>query len=60
MKIYLINIQLNMKIIPLQVVAGSVVGGGYTIYDNIGTKKTTRDELQANVLDQKPEVPISR
>lgn len=49
-----------MKIIPLQVVAGSVVGGGYTIYDNIGTKKTTRDELQANVLDQKPEVPISR
>jgi microsomal prostaglandin-E synthase 2 len=43
-----------------QAAIGGTVGGGYTVYQSIGKKKTSREELSTTTLDEMPNVPIMR
>lgn len=39
---------------------GAGAGSIYSVYDNIGKKKTTKEELVPHILDEFPDVPVMR
>lgn len=43
-----------------QAAIGGTVGGAYSAYDGVGKKKASLEELRTTILDQKPDVPISK
>lgn len=39
---------------------GATVGGGYTMYQNVGNKKTKPEELKPEIIDEMPNVRVMR
>ncbi|CAO1298096.1 unnamed protein product [Diamesa hyperborea] len=51
----------NLKLLVVGTVLGGVVGGGYSFYtEKLGKTKTQREELTAQILEEKPNVPVMR